>query len=869
MGNRNRMKGSSVARSALSPNPMIQTAQDLRPYSVYILAVATAALAAPFVLPNLPFVAATGLVICGATLFCLAGLIMLLSFWNRRQLKRMFNALNLYCEHDAAAVFATDADGEIIYMNAEAQSQYEARTGQTLTKAFRDLLASPSGVLSRLQSRAEGSGFASEDIALRRGQVRLSVHSMEEAGFLWRVDALVDRANAGRTGENIALPMMTVSKNGTILFMNEAARLLLGGRETTLDRVFVEPPVRSGVVVTVSGKTGPIPVLVHQVECSAERREIYLLPAENAPSLTQEEWTVVEGLPVPLLKISADGHITMANKRARDLLGDEDAAGSLLSDQVEGLGRPVSDWLTEAHAGRHLGRIEVVRAVKPEDEVFLQISLSKMSDEKGPTLVAVLQDATELKTLEAQFVQSQKMQAIGQLAGGVAHDFNNLLTAISGHCDLLLTGRDEADPEYSDLAQIHQNANRAASLVGQLLAFSRKQTLRPEVIDLSDTLSELTHLLNRLVGEKVTLEVDHDENLLEIRADRRQLDQVIMNLVVNARDAMPGGGVVRVETRNVILDSPLERDRATVPAGEYVTVRVIDQGTGISSDKINKIFEPFFTTKKAGQGTGLGLSMAYGIIKQTGGFIFVDSVPGSGTTFSLYFPVWKKQDDVEKHVTEHDQSDAAFVAAKGMPAAKIEADERFAPLVLKNEVSKRNSDKSPRETGAEAPSAGENQTVQSIISKVTASTRTGDPALAAPSEGQLPAPTHDLTSPGAGGVVLLVEDEAPVRAFASRALRMRGYTVLEAENAEEALQILEDTSLEVDVFVTDVVMPGMDGPTWVMKAMEKRPGVKVVFVSGYAEDSVAEHQARVPNSVFLPKPFSLTELTATVQQQIH
>ncbi|UWP90412.1 hybrid sensor histidine kinase/response regulator [Aliiroseovarius crassostreae] len=832
---------------------MVVVAQDLAPRVGYIVLLALIVLAGAIALPGVPDLGRFAAVICGGALLSLALLVLGIRRWHRVQVAKIFASVEMCAGNDAAPVLVTDGEGEIIYANAAAGAQFEAKPGQTLARAFHDLFASPSAVLSKLQSRAEATSSASEDVVIRRGNIRLTVHRMQEAGFIWRVDEIGERSVAGRSGENIALPMLTVSKNGTILFMNEAARLLLGGRETTLDRIFVETPVRSGVVVQVSGKTGPVPVVVYEINCSAARKEMYLLPADAAPNMSSGEWAGVEVLPVPLLKLDAKGKISMANKRARDLLADKDAVGSLLSEQVEGLGRPVSDWLAEAHAGRHLGRTEVVRAIKPDEEVFLQISLSQMTDDDGPTLVAVIQDATELKNLEAQFVQSQKMQAIGQLAGGVAHDFNNLLTAISGHCDLLLTGRDEADPEYSDLTQIHQNANRAASLVGQLLAFSRKQTLRPEVIDLSDTLSDLTHLLNRLVGERVLLELDHDEKLLAIRADRRQLDQVIMNLVVNARDAMPDGGTVRVETRNVILDSALERDRATVPPGEYVTVRVIDHGTGIGSDKINKIFEPFFTTKKSGQGTGLGLSMAYGIIKQTGGYIFVDSVPGSGTTFTLYFPVWKETSK-ETH-SEKEGAAAENIDATERPSSSLE------PLVLTNAVSAQPED---------VNDPGQDKAIDTIVSQVTgAVSLNGNETPAAGPDTRLPNPTHDLSRDSSGGVVLLVEDEAPVRAFASRALRMRGYTVLEAESAEDALSILEDPSLSVDVFVTDVVMPGMDGPTWVMKAMEKRPGVKVVFVSGYAEDSVSEHQARVPNSVFLPKPFSLTELTATVQQQIH
>ncbi|MEL7345306.1 MAG: ATP-binding protein, partial [Pseudomonadota bacterium] len=490
-----------------------------------------------------------------------------------------------------------------------------------------------------------------------------------------------------------------------------------------------------------------------------------------------------EALPVPMLRIGSDGDVQMLNRLARDLLGDAVKPGTPLATLVEGLGRSVSDWLADALEGRGINRTEVVRRTNAAQDIYLQVTLSRVDSDGDPGLVAVLNDATELKTLEAQFVQSQKMQAIGQLAGGVAHDFNNLLTAISGHCDLLLLRHDEGDQDYGDLIQINQNANRAASLVGQLLAFSRKQNLQPRVLDMRDMLADLTHLLNRLVGEKVTLNLLHDPALKMVRADKRQLEQVLMNLVVNARDAMPDGGIIEIQTRQETLATELTRDRAIVPPGEYVVVRVRDQGIGIAPEVLAKIFEPFYTTKKTGDGTGLGLSTAYGIIKQTGGFIFCDSVKGSGTTFSLYFP----------------------------------AHEREATRPI---VSERKDD---------APSA----------------------------------PAREE------GVVLLVEDEAPVRAFASRALRMRGYTVLEAENAEEALETLKDDTLDVDVFVTDVIMPGMDGPTWVRKALEDRPGTNVVFVSGYAEEHVADNQSRIPNSVFLPKPFSLSELTAMVQRQLH
>ncbi|NNL17414.1 MAG: response regulator, partial [Boseongicola sp.] len=335
---------------------------------------------------------------------------------------------------------------------------------------------------------------------------------------------------------------------------------------------------------------------------------------------------------------------------------------------------------------------------------------------------------------------------------------------------------------YMDLMQIAQNANRAASLVGQLLAFSRKQNLKPQPLDLRDTMSDLTHLLNRLVGEKITLDLNIARTEKVIRADRRQFEQVIMNLVVNARDAMPDGGSIEIEVEPRRLSEALIRDHADLPAGDYVVITVKDDGSGIPADKLPKIFEPSFTTKKTGEGTGLGLSTAYGIVKQTGGFIFAESVLGKGTTFSLFFPAHERQEEAEDEVPTRSEK---------------------------------------------------------------ASARHGE------------------------GVILLVEDEAPVRAFASRALRMRGYTVLEAEDAETALETLANPDLKVDIFVTDVIMPGLDGPTWVKQALESRPETRVVFVSGYAEESLAENQMRVPNSVFLPKPFSLNQLTNVVHDQLH
>lgn len=768
----------------MTAGPLSKQAERIAPYSMGLalggLALCVGALILP--VPQLGLILFSG----GAALLWAALLVRVLNHRRHVARNRLNMALAEFVANDAAPSFTTDLNGVIGYENRAAIERFGGRGGQTLLHALEEVFAAPGATLSRLQSRALAKGAAREDVVMRHGHMRLSVHLIGESGFLWRLEDMAERGGAF-DGDAISLPMVTLSKNNTVLFLNEPMRRLIGHREKALDRVVTDLPIRPGDVHVLAGVEGRIHARVAQYERSGTgRKELYFLP-ETTPSLGA--WEALDALPVALLKVAVDGRILQSNRPARELLAIPSHDRLSLGDLVEGLGRPVQDWVSDVAMGR-ARKPEFVRASRPQSDTFLQISLNRVEG-KGEgkkdqiELIAVLSDATELKSLEAQFVQSQKMQAIGQLAGGVAHDFNNLLTAISGHCDLLLLRHDKADPDYGDLVQIHQNANRAASLVGQLLAFSRKQTLKPEVIDLRDTLSDLTHLLNRLVGEKVSLSLDHDAGLLPIRVDKRQLEQVIMNLVVNARDAMPLGGEIKIETRNEVLRDAFTRDRATIPSGEYVVVTVSDQGVGIPPDRLQKVFEPFYTTKRTGEGTGLGLSTAYGIIKQTGGFIFVDSMVGSGTAFTIFLPA-------------HTARAEAVVEAANKPVAEAH-------------------------------------------------------------------PTSERGS----GVILLVEDEAPVRAFASRALRLRGYTVIEAENAEEALETLEDESLHIDVFVSDVIMPGMDGPSWVSEALKHRPGVKVVFVSGYAEDHFSEQQSRIPNSTFLPKPFSLSELTATVQAQFH
>jgi two-component system cell cycle sensor histidine kinase/response regulator CckA len=350
---------------------------------------------------------------------------------------------------------------------------------------------------------------------------------------------------------------------------------------------------------------------------------------------------------------------------------------------------------------------------------------------------------------------------------------------MNGFCDLLLQRHQPGDPSFADIMQVKQNANRAANLVRQLLAFSRQQTLQPQVLNLADVISDLSNLLRRLLGAGIELEVEHSRETGLIRVDRGQLEQVLINLAVNARDAMTGEGSLSIRTRTIGPDLKGEPvRRPPLPAADWVVIEVTDTGGGIPAGLIDRIFEPFFTTKPIGEGTGLGLSTVYGIVKQTGGYIFADNVPGQGACFSVYLPV--HQGDAE-------------------------------------------------EEGAD-----------------------GGAALAA-----------DLTG---AGTILLVEDEDPVRLFASRALRSKGYRVLEARTGLAALSLLEDAEEHVDLIVTDVVMPEMDGPALIEKVRAERPGMRIICISGYAEGSFREKLGSFRNIHFLPKPFTLSQLAERVKE---
>ncbi|MBZ3692748.1 cell cycle histidine kinase CckA [Phyllobacterium calauticae] len=451
--------------------------------------------------------------------------------------------------------------------------------------------------------------------------------------------------------------------------------------------------------------------------------------------------------------------------------------------------------LAAAFAGK--AEISPVDTVIPgHEERHLRFYISPVFDagsEEGAEEAAIVSvvETTEQKALEATMAQSQKMQAVGQLAGGIAHDFNNVLTAIIMSSDLLLTNHRASDPSFADIMNIKQNANRAASLVRQLLAFSRRQTLRPEVLDLTDVIADVRMLLTRLAGTQVNLKIEHGRDLWPVRADLGQFEQVVVNLTVNARDAMPEGGDLTIRTRNIGESESAALNYRDLLPGDYVLVEVQDSGTGMPPEVIEKIFEPFFTTKEVGKGTGLGLSMVYGIIKQTGGSIHCESELGKGTTFRIFLP---------RHV------EAPVLNAAGEVIA------------------------------VEAPKK------EKKVEKAT-----------------------DLSG---SATVLLVEDEDAVRMGGVRALQSRGYTVHEASSGVEALEVMKELGGKVDIVVSDVVMPEMDGPTLLRELRKEYGDIKFIFVSGYAEDAFARNLPEDAKFGFLPKPFSLKQLATSVKEML-
>ena len=598
-----------------------------------------------------------------------------------------------------------------------------------------------------------------------------------------------DLAQVGSGGLNIA-----------DVVTGEGASLLttLGGApgEVKTEIVDLEMKTREGRAVPVR--------LFHRIAFGADgkpgtSRTLVLNRAQDVATDPQRAAEVrfmrfFNNTPMAIATVDPSGRIARSNglfaKLFHGLLqkGPRSEASSILSLLPDRERAALEAAIGKAAKGQSdIEPVEAVLAGAGERSATFYVTPTEDNEDAAEAAIVYALETTDRRKLEHQIRQQQKIDQVGQLAGGMAHDFNNILSAIMMATDFLLSAHKPTDRSFQDIMQIKQNANRAAALVRQLLAFSRRQTLRPQVLDLGDVLEDLTMLLRRLIGEKVKLEVVHGRDLWPIKADVSQFEQVIVNLAVNARDAMPEGGRLSVRTVNVPAAEAARLDLAGMPAADYVQIEVTDTGTGMPPDVMAKIFEPFFSTKEVGKGTGLGLSTVYGIVKQTGGFIYPESEVGKGTTFRIFLP-----------------RDSGAVEAAEPPAV-----------------------------------AG---------------------AMAAAEAAKAAQP--DLTG---SGTILLVEDEEGLRGLNARGLKSRGYNVLEAANGIEAIEAMERETGKIDLVVSDVVMPELDGPAMLKELRKSRPDLKIIFVSGYAEEAF---QKNLPEGQydFLPKPFTLKQLVEQVKQ---
>ncbi|HEY6158832.1 MAG TPA: PAS domain S-box protein [Gemmatimonadales bacterium] len=491
---------------------------------------------------------------------------------------------------------------------------------------------------------------------------------------------------------------------------------------------------------------------------------------------------LIQASPLAIYSLTTDARIRTWNAAAERIFGWPalEVIGQplpIVPDDKEEEQRELDDRVMR---GETLSGVAVTRRRRDGKLVQLSMSAGPLFDAAGSItgIMAVSADVTEVRQLEHQYRQAQKMEAVGRLAGGIAHDFNNVLTAIGGYCDLLLEDLAAEDPHREDIREIRKAADRAAALTRQLLAFSRHQVLSPRLVDLNELVADMRSMLERLLGEDVVLQVVPGADLGTVHADPGQLEQVVMNLAVNARDAMPEGGRLTIATADVQLDASYAELHLAAEPGPYVMLAVTDTGTGMDEHTRAHLFEPFFTTKEKGKGTGLGLATVYGIVKQSGGYVWVCSERGKGTTFKVYLP---------------------RVAGTDQPAGVAPAE----PAWLR---------------GTET--------------------------------------------------ILLAEDDATVRTVVREALERLGYTVLEAANAEAAIQAGERHQGPIHLLLTDVVMPAQSGGQLAARLRRARPEMRVLFMSGYPDDAVVRGSKTQPGVTYLQKPFGRDSLARTVRRAL-
>ena len=805
------------------------------------LAMVSREMAEPFVLAIL-----AGLAVVGV--FCLfAGAVGILHFG---QTPARNDVTKAFVDNLPQGALIADASGRVLYANEAYRSllgldadmvvvapdRAFAGNAYLAEQIFRLSRAAQQGRARKEEFRLPPLGEIPEDEGVRPRWFRISVQPMpadprsgRKGGLVvWQVDEITSDRERQEAGfekvqqaiaylDNAPAGFFTADGEGTIDYLNATLAQWLGldlaevaGKPLKLAEIMSEDGAAllaragrgtsSGAtrrfeidLVKADGTTLPVRILHRLPRYGGNGGLAHALVLNRAPGEPEEAGAaelrfarLFNSAPIAIATVDREGAISATNAafvrlfgRAVDGVPARKVMLASLADEEGAIA--LRNVLDAAIAGQ--GQIEPIDvAFKGDKERSGRVYLNPIEQAEGESEAAIAYaiDTTEQRALEMQIAQSQKMQAVGQLAGGIAHDFNNMLTAIIGFSDFLLMNHRPTDPAFQDIMNIKQNANRAAGLVRQLLAFSRQQTLRPERLQLGDVLSELSILLGRLLGENIELKLESGGDLWPVKADLHQFEQVIINLAVNARDAMPKGGKLVIRTANVSERDSRELGQHRVQPGEYVLIEVSDTGTGMPPEVMQKMFEPFFSTKEVGRGTGLGLSTVYGIVKQTGGYIFAESEEGRGTVMRVCLP---RAVDVAGEVE----------LARQQPRRE---------------------------------------------------------------------PPRDLTG---RGTVLLVEDEDAVRSFAARALGQRGYHVLEATTGAEALDVFSSHNGDVDLVVSDVVMPEMDGPTLMKHLRSERPDLKIIFISGYAEDAFRRNLSDNEDFMFLQKPFDLKELAAAVK----
>lgn len=731
-------------------------------------------------------------------------------------------------EASRGARIVVDGSNKNVFLNSKFRTLCTG-VGSPSYQTLRDIVGEKAIALDNAATLARSGQTHSIEIdTIQLGQHRwMMITAQPVPGFKdhihWRIDDVTEQHNQTRQiieeratlidySDNAPVGFFSVDQDGKFAFVNATFARWVGYdikemiNSMTLHQLMVQEPenaspydiksgggVRQIAEVMMKSRNGReflasiTQTVVHEEDGQVRTRAVINdLTAEKTIRQALEDSETrfekfFEEAPLGVALIDRDGTVKDCNAALAKLLARpiDSVQGKPYTEMID-----MTDWPSTTSIISRISNGEIindpieVRLWVNETNSALPCQMFARQFGEGAHIALHFIDLTKQKNLETQFIQSQKMQAVGQLAGGIAHDFNNLLTAIIGFCDLLLLRHKPGDPSFSDIQQIKQNSNRAANLVRQLLAFSRQQTLRPQVQDITDILTEVSHLLRRLIGVNIELKLVHGNDLGMVKVDGGQMEQVLVNMAVNARDAMPDGGSLTIGTRALHNTSSMTFGEDVMPVGDWVVIDVKDTGTGIPPDVLKRIFEPFFTTKDVGKGTGLGLATVYGIVRQTGGYLGVESVVGQGTTFSIYLP----------RVNEEEVANTQTVSA-------------------------------PEETES------------------------------------------DLTGTSR---ILLVEDEDAVRTFSTRALTNKGYEVLTAEHGEAGLAVFKELDKPIDLLITDVMMPGMDGPTLAKEIRAVTPNLKIIFVSGYTEEKLKDTLGE--GIYFLPKPFTLKQLATKVKE---